>query len=61
MFYKYKKLNEINLSSFNTKNVIDTKYIFSHCSNLNEIDLSSFIIQDNINMEGIFSFCEELK
>ena len=46
MFYKCKKLEYINLLSFDIKNVRDISYMFASCYNLNNLDLTSF----NINL-----------
>ena len=42
MFFKCSKLTNIDLSSFNTKNVTNMSYMFYECSKLTKIDLSSF-------------------
>ena len=40
MFAGCKSLTKIDLSSFNTQNVIDIRYMFAGCKNLNKIDYS---------------------
>ena len=42
MFYNCKNLNSINLSHFNTENVINTMGRFYGCSSFSNIDLSGF-------------------
>ena len=42
MFTFCKKLSELDLSSFNTNNVINMDRIFYHCENLSKLNLSSF-------------------
>ena len=42
MFFKCNKLTNLNLSSFNTKNLINVKSIFCGCNNINTFNLSSF-------------------
>ena len=42
MFFGCSNLTNIDLSSFDTKNVTNMSYMLSYCSNLTNIDLSSF-------------------
>ena len=42
MFYNCKNLNSINLSHFNTENIINTMGRFYGCSSFSNIDLSGF-------------------
>ena len=50
----------INLSNFNTKNVIDMGYMFNGCSSLTSIDLSSFNTNNVTNMSCMFRGCSSL-
>ena len=61
MFYDYRNLNSIDLSSFNTNNVTNMSFMFSGCSSLNSIDLSEFNTNNVTNMSLMFSFCSSLK
>jgi len=42
MFYDCSQLKELNLSSFDTKNVNKIKGIFYSCDDINNFNLSSF-------------------
>ena len=61
MFYGCENLESINLSSFNSINVIDMSYMFSSCTNLKLIDLSSFNTNNVRDMNHMFSHCYSLK
>ena len=51
---------DIDLSSFDTKNVTNMSYMFYNCSNLTNIDLSSFDTKNVTNMSYMFSYCSNL-
>ena len=55
------KLNNINLSFFNTINVNNMSQMFYSCNNLKELDLSSFNTTNLINIEYMFGYCHNLK
>ena len=55
-----KNLSNLNLSSFNTKNVKNMMNMFLGCENLKNINLSSFDTRNVINMSGIFGGCKNL-
>ena len=61
MFYKCENIIDINMSKFNTKNIISMKGMFYDCSHLQSIDLSSFNTENVINMSLMFCGCENLK
>ena len=62
MFYKCSSLEELNLSNFNTNNVIYMGWMFSGCSSLKELNLSGFNTKKVIMMNYMFSKCsDELK
>ena len=50
MFWNCKKLENIDLSSFDTKNVTNMNGMFYGCKNLNRLDLSSFDTKNVTNM-----------
>ena len=60
MFCECKSLKSIDLSNFNTQNVINMIGMFSDCKSLTSIDLSNFNTQNIINMSYIFSGCKSL-
>ena len=62
MFYGCSSLKEINLSNFNTNNVINMSCMFYGCSSLKEINLSNFNTNNVTDMSYMFSRClDELK
>ena len=42
MFYNCSSLRELNISNFNTNNVINISGMFFNCSSLNELNVSNF-------------------
>ena len=48
------KLKEINLSSFDTKNVTNMSFMFGLCKNLSNLNLSSFNTKNVTNMSCMF-------
>ena len=60
MFYGCKNLTEIDLSSFDTSNVINMSGMFSQCNNLTKINLSSLDTSNVINMNCMFFGCNSL-
>ena len=72
MFRGCSSLKSLDLSRFNTSNVvsmggaidsyqIDTRGMFSGCSSLTELDLGSFVTSNVEAMGGMFSGCNSLK
>ena len=61
MFGGCSSLTNIDLSSFNTKNVELMSGMFSECKSLINLNLSSCDIKNNIPMNGIFYECKSLK
>ena len=56
----HKSLTNLDLSNFNTQNVNNMSYMFSHCESLTYIDLSNFKTENVTYMSGMFSHCESL-
>ena len=56
MFQECKQLEDLDLSNFDSSNVIDMRIMFYKCSNLKYLNLLNFRIND-LN-EGMFSFIE---
>ena len=52
MFYGCKNLTNLDLSSFNTSNLVNMRSMFTNCTNLVTIDLSSF---DTSKVDNVFS------
>ena len=55
MFQEYNELEYIDISNFDTSNVIEMSYMFSLCNKLNEIkDISKFNTINATNMSSMF-------
>ena len=60
MFFNCKNLDSINLSNFNTDNIINLSGMFYGCSNLTNLDLSGFNTKNVIDMSNLFHSCKRL-
>ena len=60
MFSGCEGLISLNLSNFNTSNVVNMQAMFSYCSSLVSLDLSSFDTSNVVDMRGMFSSCGSL-
>ena len=61
MFQECTKLEELDLSNFDTSNVIGMGGMFRGCSSLKELDLSNFNTSNVISMYAMFSRCTILQ
>ena len=61
LFSSFTKLEELDLSSFNTTNVTNMSFMFSKCSSLKELNLNNFNTNNVTKMNGMFSGCSLLK
>ena len=60
MFFECSFLTNLNLSNFNTQNVIDMSYMFDRCNSLTNLNLSNFHTKNVINMSHMFKECSSL-
>ena len=60
MFFNCKSITSIDLSLFNTSEVVDMAYMFSGCINLYSINLTSFNTSRVKGMSNMFSECRNL-
>ena len=60
LFSNCNYLINIDLSSFDTKNVTDMREMFKDCGNLNNINFSSFDTKNVTNMREMFYGCQNL-
>ena len=60
MFYGCKSLTQLNLSNFDTSQVINMSGIFSACTALTQLNLSSFDTSKVTAMGGMFNCCYKL-
>lgn len=61
MFYKCSNLTKLDLSNFNSQNIVNMREMFYGCSSLTYLNLSYFNIQKDIKMDDIFEGCISLK
>jgi len=60
MFSDCESLTNINLSNFNTKEVISMRGMFYNCKSLKNIDFSNLNTQNVTDISYMFSFCKSL-
>ena len=60
MFYSCQNLSSLDLSNFNTANVVDMAHMFYNCSALTSLDLSNFNTKKVRYMNSMFSDCSAL-
>ena len=60
MFSGCSSLTNINLSNFNTQNVIDMSYMFYQCSSLKNVNISNFNTQNVKYIKDMFDGCSSL-
>ena len=61
-FEKCTNIISLDLSNFNTSNIIDMRRMFNHCSKLKEIKgMNNFFTNKVESMEGMFQLCNELE
>ena len=61
LFSYLSKVTNINLSNFNTSNVVYMKQMFDFCINLESIDVTNFDISKVTSMMGMFRACKKLR
>lgn len=61
MFYGCKSLENIDLSRFDTKNIVTMCCMFMNCKNLKQLDLSSFSTGNVHEMTHMFFRCSSLE
>lgn len=61
-FYGCTNFTTLDLSNFNTSNVISNgmMQMFQNCSKLTSLDLSSFVTSKMVNMSSMFNNCSNL-
>ena len=60
IFYNCKSLEELDVSSFNTRNVINMSLMFAGCSSLTSLDVSGFNTEKVTCMSCMFVECKSL-
>ena len=60
MFRGCSNLKQLDLSNFDTRNVIEMQYMFKECLNLTQLDLSNFDTRNVKYIENMFGDCLQL-
>lgn len=60
LFYHPDYVEKIDLSEYDTSNIVDMSYMFAHCSSLKELNVSNFDTRMVVDMYGAFEFCHSL-
>ncbi len=61
MFNECSSLTNLDLSHFDTTNILDLSYMFRNCTNLTEVNLSNFITSKVTTMAVMFKDCTNLQ
>ena len=61
MFYKCSSLISLDLSSFETENVISISYMFNSCTSLSELNLSNFNTKNCFRFTSMFTGTKKIK
>ena len=61
MFNGLQEIKSIDLSEFDTSNVIDMSSMFSECTNLESLDLRNLKLSSVTNLDSMFKSCSSLK
>lgn len=61
MFYGCKSLENIDLSGFDTRNIVEMRCMFMNCKNLKQLDLSGFSTGNVCEMTNMFFRCSSLE
>ena len=61
MFLGCKRLKQLDLSGFNTRNVTDMSNMLNRCESLTDVNLSSFRTQQVMNYDYMFWDCTSLR
>jgi surface protein len=60
MFFGCNVVTSLDVSSFDTSNVTDMKYMFYRCNTVTNLDISSFDISNVTDMQHMFNECSEI-
>ena len=61
LFMNNKKMKYVDVSNFDTSNLVDMTYMFSECESLESIDVSNFDTSNATDMTQLFKSCKSLK
>lgn len=60
LFYHPDYVEKIDVSKYDTSNIVDMSLMFAHCSNLKELNVSNFDTRRVVDMYGAFRICHSL-
>ena len=60
LFHHPDYVEKIDISEYDTSNIVDMSYMFAHCSSLKELNVSNFDTRRVVDMYGAFEFCHSL-
>ena len=60
MFYNCNSFKSLDISLFNTKNVLNMDSMFYNCTSLTSLDISNFNIQTKTYISNMFHYCHSL-
>ena len=60
-FYNMTGIEDVDISKFDTSNVVNALGLFYNCNNITSLDVSGFDTSSMTNMEGMFANCYNLK
>lgn len=60
LFHHPDYVEKIDLSEYDTSNIVDMTLMFAHCSSLKELNVSNFDTRRVVDMYGVFQFCHSL-
>ena len=60
LFHHPDYVEKIDVSEYDTSNIVDMSYMFAHCSSLKELNVSNFDTRRVVDMYGAFEFCHSL-
>lgn len=60
LFYHPDYVDKIDVSEYDTSNIVDMSYMFANCSSLKELNVSNFDTRNVVDMYGVFKFCHSL-
>ena len=60
LFYNCITLNSLDLSNFNTKNIINMEYMFCNCQSLTSLNFSNINTLNVLKMNNMFNECNSL-
>ena len=58
MFYECESLKSLDVSGFDTSNIVDMPYMLYKCGSVESLDLSNFYTFNVVDMSYMLSYCQ---